>query len=439
MRRGFIFQHSLCVNCKACSAACVLDNNFTVKPRTIFTYNKEAEEAFPLTNLSVACNHCEVAACMIGCPASAYLRDPLSDAVLIDDKKCIGCEYCIWNCPWEAPKYDPVNRVIGKCHLCFRRLESDMMPACADGCPTGALSFGNIGDPADSGKPDWFSGEELNPAVEFKGRMAEIPLKIIPHRHPENIRNIIVNDQRIKDTDWSLILFSFLAVMSVSLLASSLVKGVVPGKLLFLTLTLLPGVFSFFHLGRPTRAWRALTNIKNSPLSREIMLYLIYVIISCISVIYESPELIVASVLTGLLFLVSIDSVYIYSARSIPILLNSGQTFLTSLLIISFLSGRIIPFLFVAFIKLTLSLYAYFSEAHSIERSVLRFIRMALLIIPGASMVSGTSYPETPVVALFIAGEILDRIFFYTGFKPGSLSVSINNKITLRSDGKEKD
>ena len=439
MRRGFIFQHSLCVNCKACSAACVLDNNFTVKPRTIFTYNKEAEEAFPLTNLSVACNHCEVAACMIGCPASANLRDPLSDAVLIDDKKCIGCEYCIWNCPWDAPKYDPANRVIGKCDLCFRRLESGMMPACADGCPTGALTFGNIGDPAASGKPDWFCGEELNPAVEFRGRMAEIPLKIIPHRHPENIRNIIVNDQRIKDTDWSLILFSFLAVMSVSLLASSLVKGVVPGKLLFLTLTLLPGVLSFFHLGRPSRAWRVLTNIKNSPLSREIMLYLIYVIISCISVIYESPELIVASVLTGLLFLVSIDSVYIYSARSIPILLNSGQTFLTSLLIISFLSGRIIPFLFVAFIKLTLSLYAYFSEAHSIERSVLRFIRMALLIIPGASMVSGTSYPETPVVTLFIAGEILDRIFFYTGFKPESLSISINYKITQRSDGKEKD
>lgn len=100
---------------------------------------------------------------------------------------------------------------------------------------------------------------------------------------------------------------------------------------------------------------------------------------------------------------------------------------------------RIIPFLFVAFIKLTLSLYAYFSEAQSVERSVLRFIRMALLIIPGASMVSGISYPETPVVALFIAGEMLDRIFFYTGFKPGSLSMSINNKITERYNEKERD
>src|SRR5512133_736522 len=102
MRKGFIVNTSKCVDCKACSAACIIENGWMVKPRNIYTYNSTAEQLFSLINLSLACNHCESAACMDGCPASAYSRDLVTGAVILDEKKCIGCRYCQWNCPYDA-------------------------------------------------------------------------------------------------------------------------------------------------------------------------------------------------------------------------------------------------------------------------------------------------------------------------------------------------
>lgn len=433
MRRGFILNHSLCVNCKACSAACNLENGFDVKPRLIVTYNSEVSAALPLLNLSIACNHCEVPVCMNGCPASAYFLDSSSGAVIIDNKKCIGCRYCIWNCPFEAPKFDPANRVIGKCHLCYSRLESGMLPACADGCPTGALSYGNIGDLDTTNKPPWFPGKELKPAIRFTGRSVEIPLRIVSHSLFKSIMNVTNQGRKSSESEWSLVLFSFLTVISLSILASSLIKGVIPDKTLFISLSLLPGLFSIFHLGRWSRAWRAVINIRSSPLSREILIFIVYMIISCYSIIYEIPWLMVISTFAGFLLLIAIDSVYVYSVRSSSVLLHSGQTFLTSLLIVSFFSGSIIPFLFIAVIKIILSLNSIIRNFGSRNISVLRFIRIAFLIVAMASFVSGISYPEPVIVALFIAGELIDRILFYIDFEPHGLIVLINNHIAARA------
>ena len=74
------------------------------------TFNSEAKHLFPVINLSLACNHCESAVCMEGCPASAYSRETLTGAILLDEKKCIGCRYCQWNCPYDAPKFNSENQ-----------------------------------------------------------------------------------------------------------------------------------------------------------------------------------------------------------------------------------------------------------------------------------------------------------------------------------------
>jgi len=439
MRRGFIFDHTLCVNCKACSAACVLENGFNIKPRLIVTYNSEVSAALPLSNLSIACNHCEVPACMNGCPSSAYIRDSSSGAVIMDDKKCIGCKYCIWNCPYEAPIYDPANRVIGKCHLCYTRLEWDMAPACADGCPTGALSYGIIDYFDTSNKPPWFPEKDLNPAVRFSGRSIDVPLRIVPHTLFKRIMNVTNQGKKSNGSEWSLVLFSFLTVISVSIIASSLIKGVMPDKVLFILLSLLPGMFSIFHLGKWSRAWRAVVNVKSSLLSREIILFIIYILISCYSIIYEIPWLMVSSSFTGFLLLITIDSVYIYSVRTSRVLLHSGQTFLTSLLIVSFLSDSIIPFLFIAVIKIVLSVNSVVRNHGNRNTSVLRYVRIVFLIVAGASFVTGVSYPEPSVIALFIAGELIDRILFYFDFEPHGLIVLMNNHLTAIKNEKERD
>jgi Fe-S-cluster-containing dehydrogenase component/DMSO reductase anchor subunit len=439
MRSGFIFNQNLCVNCKACCAACALENHFDVKPRSVVTFNPEVSSTLPLSNLSIACNHCEVPVCMNGCPAAAYLRDPVSGAVVLDEKKCIGCSYCVWNCPYDAPKYDPANRVIGKCHLCYSRLESGLAPACADGCPTGALSYGNTDDFDYANKPPWFPETSLNPALAFAAKSIDIPLRIVPDSLFTGIMKVPDNDRKNLGSEWSLVLFSFLTVLSVSIMASSFIKGVFPDKLLFISIALLPGVISIFHLGRWTRAWRAVINIKNSPLSREISIFIVYLILSCYSITYEMPWLIVSSSVLGFLLLLAIDSVYFYSVRTFSVLIHSGQTFLTSLLIISFLADSIVPFLFIAVIKIIFSVYFILHNPGNRNLSVLRFIRLAFLTIAGASFVSGISYPEPFIIVIFISGELIDRILFYLDFEPPELRIFMNNHLAKIKNEKERD
>lgn len=439
MRHGFIFNQDLCVNCKSCSAACAMENGFDIKPRSVVTFNQEVSSALPLSNISIACNHCEIPVCLNGCPASAYTRDPETDAVIIDDRICIGCKYCIWNCPYDAPKYDPVNRVIGKCHLCYSRLQTGMMPACAEGCPTGALSYGNIDDFDKANRPAWFPDEGLNPALGFTDKSIDVPLRIVPDSLFKRIMTVKEHGGKSNESEWSLVLFSFLTVISVSIMASSLIKGVIPDKPLFISITLLPAVFSIFHLGKWERAWRVVTNIKGSPLSREILVFVIYLLISCYSIIYEIPLLMVSATVIGFILLIAVDTVYYYSVRNFSVFQHSGQVFLTSLLIVSFLSDSIIPFLFIAVIKIILSARIIYQSRGNSNIAILRFVRLAFLLVAGASFISGISYPGTAIVSLFIAGELIDRILFYFDFEPPGLNVLTNNHIVAREHEKERD
>jgi len=130
MRRGFIYNQNKCVGCNACRVACVLENGWNVTPRMVYTFNNEINTGIPLVNLSLACNHCEEPVCLEGCPSNAYFRDETTGAIVINDNKCIGCKYCKWNCPFDAPKFDQGKKVIGKCNLCYTGLIEGRMPAC---------------------------------------------------------------------------------------------------------------------------------------------------------------------------------------------------------------------------------------------------------------------------------------------------------------------
>jgi Fe-S-cluster-containing dehydrogenase component/DMSO reductase anchor subunit len=423
MKRGFVFEQSLCVNCKACSAACSLENSFTVKVRNVLTYNHELSVSVPLTNLSIACNHCEIPVCLTGCPASAYRFDPLSDAVILDETKCIGCKYCIWNCPFDAPKYDPHKRVIGKCHFCYSRMEEGFEPACTSGCPTGALSFTEVVEFNQQEAPDWFPGYELSPALSFIGSSNTIPLRIVPTSLFRNEMKQEPVEKKYGISEWSLILFSFFSLISVSLMSASLINSDLQNKILLITLTILPGVFSLFHLGKWNRAWRAVTNLKNSPLSREIVIYIIYLIFTLAATEFMSPWLIISASVAGLVLLLAIDSVYIFTMRNMAAYFHSGQTFISSLLIISFLSNAIVPFIFIAILKTGLIVYSYRYDQRNM--AILRHVRMAMLMIAAASIISGISYPEITVIILLLTGELFDRILFYFDFEP----TKINNLI----------
>jgi Fe-S-cluster-containing dehydrogenase component/DMSO reductase anchor subunit len=437
MRKGFIFNHNKCVSCNACNAACIIENGWNVHPRTIFTYNTNAESIFPVINLSLACNHCESAVCMDGCPTSAYSRDIGTGAIVLDEKRCIGCRYCQWNCPYDAPKYHNVNNVIEKCNMCYPAVIEGRQPACSSACPTGALSFGPLTDSISAFVYSWFPDKKLEPAVEFTAKRNGAPVKIIPENIFGQIEYKPAGDGKNFLKEVSLILFSFLATVSVAATISSFIKGVYPGKMIFI-LILLAGISSFLHLGKILRSWRSVTNIRNSPLSREIAAFIAYTLFSLMTLIFLLPGFLIASSVTGLIFLIIIDSVYIFSGNRRSVILHSGQTFISALLMVSFFSGIILPLIFIGLIKLVLSLYNLSKGKINNNLFGLRFMRIVFLVVSFASMISHISYPGIFVVSIFLLGEFIDRILFYIDFNPLNINRLINEQVNIERDEKNK-
>ena len=89
----------------------------------------------------MGCNHCLDAECVKGCPVDAYTKDPITGIVLHSADACIGCQYCVWNCPYSVPQFNPERGVVGKCDMCKGRLEDGFEPACANACPESAIEI----------------------------------------------------------------------------------------------------------------------------------------------------------------------------------------------------------------------------------------------------------------------------------------------------------
>jgi len=107
MNNGFIFDLNKCVGCHACGVACKIENGKEQHHpwREISTFNSFQHPQLPVFHYSMACNHCEDAPCMISCPALAYSKDDNLNTITFNADKCIGCTYCTWACPYDAPKY----------------------------------------------------------------------------------------------------------------------------------------------------------------------------------------------------------------------------------------------------------------------------------------------------------------------------------------------
>lgn len=88
------------------------------------------------------CMHCTDAACMMVCPAGAIYRTE-TGSVAINYDKCIGCNYCVANCPFEAISFDRQSNHPVKCTMCIDRTANGLEPACVKACPAGALIYGD--------------------------------------------------------------------------------------------------------------------------------------------------------------------------------------------------------------------------------------------------------------------------------------------------------
>lgn len=144
---AFAFDVARCSGCFACVVACQDQNDLVAGETVAFRHVTKLEDgAHPearIAYLSLSCQHCGDAACIVVCPMRAISRRPDDGAVLVDRDLCVGCHSCELACPFGTPKF-PEDGKMAKCDLCSVRREQGMKPACVRVCPVQALVCGPI-------------------------------------------------------------------------------------------------------------------------------------------------------------------------------------------------------------------------------------------------------------------------------------------------------
>lgn len=272
----FHFDMTKCVGCKCCEVACSEQNNNP--PEISWRRVGEVEGGtFPRTQrlyLSMGCNHCAEPACMQGCPTQAYSKDAKTGIVLHDSAVCIGCEYCIWNCPYSVPAFNEERGVVGKCDMCHGRLTDGDRPACVNACPSEAISIEIVN--IEEWKREY--AESANaPGLPSAADTISTTRITPPADMPIDLQKADYHRVRPEKPHWSLVWVTVLTQLSVGGVAAAWILGLLGDEnaRVAATVSLVLGLISLtaapLHLGRPAFAPLAIRGWKTSWLSREIL------------------------------------------------------------------------------------------------------------------------------------------------------------------------
>lgn len=199
---GMVIDTSVCIGCNACIVACQSENNIpVVGPEEIARgrdmhwlrvdfYEQAGAHLAPAGFQPVPCMQCEQAPCEPVCPVAASVHDGEGLNAQVYNR-CIGTRFCEANCPYKVRRFNffgyadgqeyanlgsesikaqhnpdvsvRQRGVMEKCTYCVQRIsrarrdaEKDnrkiapdgVVTACQSACPTRAISFGDIKNPA---------------------------------------------------------------------------------------------------------------------------------------------------------------------------------------------------------------------------------------------------------------------------------------------------
>jgi Fe-S-cluster-containing dehydrogenase component len=449
MHASFVFDPNKCTGCQACQLACTIENDLTPGRswRRIDTYNPRRHPAEPLFHLSLACNHCVQAPCQQGCPAAAYRRDHVTGALLLDSDRCIGCKYCAWICPYDAPVFDATEGVMTKCTLCNPRLQKGQPPACVELCPTGALGFTALPEAEIVQIVIGFPRTDAEPCVRIDplARDGQPPQLTSPAPTTEFDARDDLPDTLISwRPEWSLVVFTLVTAVLVAAWTATRLGTLVLEPVSF-GVTALAGLgFSALHLGQRRRAPRAVANLVQSWLSREALLVTLFLGLATIALAWPSREVMPGSdqnsqliqkigwFLAGMGFiaLIAIDRVSRGVQRSDLPGWHSASTLLTGLYLVGILGHEPILATFIGLVKATLYIARKWalSRLGQTWRPIPSLVRISLgFVVPagvwllttvnlgnpeGAGVISAGS-AATLVLTGVLMAELVDRCEYY--------------------------
>lgn len=210
-RYGIIVDLNRCTGCMTCALACK-EENLT---RPSIWWNKILEIENPsldhITYLRHACMHCDNPPCKVACSVNAISQRP-DGIVLIDQKVCNSCGSCIKACPYGVIALNPdqdyfkggkapyekgvdgyriqIPKKASKCTLCVHRIEQGKEPMCVSGCPSKAMIFGDLDDPASRIRTKLVQSIQLLPSVGTHPKVSYIvPRNILKQAEKRVIEN----------------------------------------------------------------------------------------------------------------------------------------------------------------------------------------------------------------------------------------------------------